>query len=104
MKCTLDFSDFCEAFRRFDRQDNFSREGLELLFDYLEELDPDMELDVVALCCDYCEDTMEDIIHSYSIDVEDMDEDDTVEAVRSFLNENTVLVGETVNGFVYAAF
>jgi hypothetical protein len=33
-----------------------------------------------------------------------MDDDDTVEAVRSFLNENTVLVGETVNGFVYAAF
>ena len=104
MKCTLDFSDFCEAFRRFDRLENFSREGLELLFDYLEELDPDMELDVIALCCEYCEDTLEDVISSYSIDVEDMDEDDTVEAVRDYLNENTTLLGETLNGFVYAAF
>ena len=104
MKCTLDFSDFCEAFRRFDRQENFSREGLELLFDHCEELDPDMELDVIALCCDYCEDTLEDVISSYSIDVEDMDDDDTVEAVRAYLSENTVLVGETLNGFVYAAF
>jgi hypothetical protein len=103
MKTTLDLNDFQNAFDRL-RPNNFSYEGLNLLFDYLEELDPDMELDVIALCCDYCEDTMEDIIHSYSIDVEDMDEDDTVEAVRSFLNENTVLVGETVSGFVYVAF
>jgi hypothetical protein len=104
MKTTVSSYDFERAFAAADRKDNFSYEGLNLLFDYLEELDPDMELDVIALCCDYCEDTMEDIIHSYSIDVEDMDEDDTAEAVRSFLNENTILVGETVNGFVYAAF
>lgn len=103
MKCTLDLNDFQNAFDRL-RPNNFSYEALGVLFDYLEELDPDMELDVIAICCDYCEDTMDDIIHSYSIDVEDMDDDDTVEAVRSFLNENTVLVGETVNGFVYAAF
>ena len=103
MKTTLDFSDFRDAFHRLDRGNQFSREGLELLFDYLEELDPDMELDVIALCCDYCEDTLEDVISSYSIDVEDMD-DDTVEAVRDYLNENTTLLGETVNGFVYAAF
>jgi hypothetical protein len=104
MKTTVSNYDFERAFAAADRKDNFSYEGLNLLFDYLEELDPDMELDVIALCCDYCEDTLEDIIHSYSIDVEDMDDDDTVEAVRSFLNENTVLVGETVKGFVYAAF
>jgi len=103
MKTTLDLNDFQNAFDRL-RPNNFSYEALGLLFDYLEEMDPDMELDVIALCCKYCEDTLEDIIHSYSIDVEDMDEDDTVEAVRSFLNENTTLVGETVNGFVYAAF
>ena len=104
MKCTLNFSDFCEAFRRFDRQQNFSREGLELLFDYCEELDPDMELDVIALCCDYTEDTLEGVIASYSIDVKDMDDDDTVEAVRDYLNDHTTLVGETVSGFVYASF
>ena len=104
MKTTLDFSDFRDAFHRLDRGNNFSREALELLFDYLEELDPDMELDVIALCCDYCEDTLEDVISSYSIDVEDMDDDDTVEAVRAYLSENTVLVGETLHGFVYAAF
>lgn len=104
MKCTLDFSDFCEAFRRFDRQENFSREGLELLFDYCEELDSNMELDVIALCCGYTEDTLENVIANYSINVEDMDDDDTVEAVRDYLSDNTVLVGETLNGFVYAAF
>ena len=104
MKTTVSRHEFAHAFADADRQNNFSREALGLLFDYLEELDPDMELDVIALCCDYCEDTLEDVISSYSIDVEDMDEDDTVEAVRDYLNENTTLLGETLHGFVYAAF
>ena len=104
MKTTVSRHEFAHAFADADRKENFSREALGLLFDYLEELDPDMELDVIAICCEYCEDTLEDVIHSYSIDVEDMDDDDTVEAVRAYLSENTTLVGETLHGFVYAAF
>lgn len=110
MKTTLDFSDFRDAFRRYDRLDQFSREGMELLFDYLEECDPDMELDVIALCCDFCEDTPEAVAREHSIDLSHLDpEDDDYEeqctdAVRDYLNENTQLVGETSTGFVYAAF
>jgi len=79
-----------------------------LLFDYLEEYEEstgeEIELDVVALCCEYYEDCPDDIISNYRIDVEDMDEDEKIDAVREYLQENTQLVGETVSGFVYACF
>lgn len=104
MKTTLDLNDFRDAFRTYDRLDNFSREGLELLFDFCEECDPDMELDVIALCCDYSEDTPEAIAENYSIDTEDMDEDEILEAVRDYLSDNTTVIGETSTGFVYANF
>tara|TARA_R110000868_G_scaffold44507_3_gene148529 strand:- start:3157 stop:3282 length:126 start_codon:yes stop_codon:yes gene_type:complete len=38
---SVNFNDFQDAFRVFNRQDTFSRKGLEALFDYLEEIDPD---------------------------------------------------------------
>ena len=50
------FSDFRQAFHNHDRQ--FSHEGLKALFDYLEEQEQDtgeIELDVIALCCNYVE-------------------------------------------------
>ena len=105
MKQTINFSDFCDAFRDFDRNENFSYEGLELLFDMLEEIDENWELDVIALCCDYSEDGWESIADNYSIDLEDReDEDEKKEAVKEYLNENTFLVGETNGNFIYQLF
>lgn len=108
MKTTITFCDFCDAFRNFDRQDTFSYDGKKALFDYLEEVEQDtgeeIELDVIALCCDYDENTVDDIVANYSIDVEGMDEDEKLEAVRDYLQDNTALIGETKIGFIYAAF
>ena len=105
MKTTLDFNDFRDAFRQYDRLDNFSREGLELLFEHCEECDPDMELDVIALCCDYSEDTIEDIAQNYGLELpEDEDEEEHRQAVRSYLDHHTIVVGETSTGIVYACF
>lgn len=50
-----DFQDFVDQFRRMGRSSQFSREGLGTLYDYLEEVDADCELDVVALCCEFTE-------------------------------------------------
>ena len=47
MKITIDSaSQFRDAFHRANRGTQFSYEALGLLFDYFEECDPDMELDV----------------------------------------------------------
>ena len=114
MKTTVSRYDFERAFADADRKENFSYEGLNLLFDYLEsyeeETGQEIELDVVSICCGYNEDTVEAIARDYSIDLNDADPesddyaDQCIEIVRDYLNENTQLVGETDTGFVYAAF
>ena len=109
MKQTVDFQNFRDTFRAYDRVDQFSREGLELLFDHLEEMERDngveAELDVVALCCDYSEDTPESIAQDYRIDLDGVDDDDTDQAVMDYLCDNTTVVGQTSSGsIVYVNF
>ena len=59
MKTSVNVYEFRDAFRAYDRQDQFSHAGLGALFDYLEEYedscDTEVELDVIALCCDFAE-------------------------------------------------
>jgi hypothetical protein len=89
------------------RQDQFSYEALSALFDYMEEIAPDFDLDVIALCCDYSEDTVEDIAANYGLEfssIEDGDTDGEREHVRAYLEENTTIVAETASGFLYAQF
>ena len=105
MKQEINLYQFRDAFYNMDRKENFSYEGLELLYDMFEELDENMELDVIAICCEYGEDGWEDIANNYSIDLDECEDDDEKEdAVREYLNENTFLVGETDNSFVYQLF
>jgi hypothetical protein len=101
---TINVSDFRDAFRACGRKDQFSYEGLGILFDYLEEIDPDFDLDVIALCCDYSEDSPEDIAEAYGIDLpEDQDEIEHKEIVRDYLDNHTSVVGETPTGFIYCS-
>ena len=102
---------FREAFRIAGRSDQFSYEGLEVLFDYLEEYSEStgepVELDVVALCCKYYELSIQELINNYNIDLSEVDEDDAdsiIEVVREYLEDNTSVCGEVSDGFVYAAF
>ena len=102
---------FREAFRLAGRMDQFSYEGLEVLFDYLDNLSEDIgepvELDVAALCCDYYESSIEELIDSYSINLSEVDEDDPdsiIDVVREYLEYNTSVCGQVSDGFIYAAF
>lgn len=104
MKQTIELHDFRDAFRKFDRIKNFSYEGLELLFEFCEECDPDMELDVIALCCDYSEETPEAIAQNYSIDIEGVEEEEVQQVVREYLDHHTSVIGETSSSIVYACF
>jgi hypothetical protein len=111
MKTTVSKYDFERAFVDAGRKDQFSYEGLGLLFDYLEEIDPDYDLDVIALCCDYSEECAEDIARNYSIDLNDADpesddyEEQCAAIVRDYLEAHTSIVGETSTGaIIYAQF
>lgn len=59
MKQTINESQFHDAFISMNRKENFSYEGRKALFEYLEQYEQDcgaeLELDVIALCCEYTE-------------------------------------------------
>lgn len=57
---TINFSQFCDEWNKWeDRKDTFSYEGKRALFDHLDQYSEDMggdiELDIIALCCDFSE-------------------------------------------------
>ena len=73
IKQTVTESDFRDAFQAI-RPDNFSYEGLGALYEYLEELSEDtgedIELDVIAICCDYTEYSEDEAREEFDIDVD----------------------------------
>ena len=112
MKQTIDLYAFRKAFYKMGRKDSFSYEGLEVLFDYLEEFEmatgEEMELDVISLCGDFVESIIEDLIRDYDIDLSDCDTDDEEairETVMEYMEQNTIVCGVTSGGsVVYEAF
>jgi hypothetical protein len=108
---TISLFDFRQEFKQCNRSDNFSYEGLEVLFDYLESLEFDrdtpLELDVIEFCCEFSEDTWENIANSYSIilaDIIEEDEEVKMERVKEYLEENGAFVGRVAGSFVYRDF
>jgi hypothetical protein len=106
MKTTISLYDFERAFVDAGRKDQFTYEGKKILFEYLEELEEstgqEIELDVIALCCDYCEDTWQNIADNYGIEYEN--DTDGFDAVREYLIDQGAYCGESEQGFVYSAF
>ncbi len=103
MKTTVNNSYFHDAFRHAGRLENFSYAALNLLFEYFEEIESDtgeeIELDVIAICCEYEESSIEDIKSDYSLDAE-LDEDEVIE----WLSDHTQFVGVGDDGLVFASF
>ena len=83
MKQSVNMYDFEREFKRFERN-NFSYDGLKALFGYLEEYEEgtgeEIELDVIALCCEYMEyDSLNEYNDDYDTKYSEIDaiQDDT---------------------------
>ena len=103
MKTTVNLYEFRDAFRRAERN-NFSYEGLGILFEGLEEYEEDtgeeMEIDVIALCCDFSEMTEQEIIDSYNVSLEESSKD-----MYDWLSNQTWVLGQTGGGsYVFRQF
>jgi len=94
---TINLNDFRNEFQAI-RPDNFSYEGLETLFSFFEEFEDDIELDVIAICCAYSEQTIPEIIESYDIDVDY--ERNIYMQVMDFLEKHTCVIGDTSFGTI----
>ena len=110
MKQSVNFNDFIDAFKRFDRYDQFGYSALRVIFDYLEEYEEstgeELELDVIAICCDYNVDTPLSIAENYGIEIDINENDDEItQQVKDFLESSTIMLGETDDGqIVYQVF
>jgi len=94
---TINSYDFETAFNKAGRKDQFSYDGKKVLFDYLEAYEDEtgekVELDVIALCCEYEESSVTDIAANYNIDIEGLDEREALDTVLEYLNDRTQVVG-----------
>ena len=101
-------SQFRDEFHRCGRGKQFTYDGLEVLFDMLEDYSDSTgepyELDVIALCCEYAEEPARSIATVFSIDIEGLDDDEVEERVESFLVDEGVFVGKTAHTMVYLQF
>ena len=89
---------FYDAFHDCNRGDNFTYAGLNALHEYLEMLEEDMgeqiELDVIALCCEFTEyEDMKELKGVYW-DIKSMEE----------LEENTIVIPVDGGGFIIQDF
>ena len=96
MKTTVNYQDFIQAFRNCGRQDQFTCAGLRALFGYIEQYEEDtgeeLELDVIALCCDFSEHDLEDLEREYGYLLDGDEMPGTIAAWASFLQDHTQVI------------
>lgn len=90
--------DFKDAFKQAGRENQFSQAGLDALFNYLEEYEEEtgeqIELDVIAICCDFTE---YENLAELQIDYPD------VEDLEDLQNQTTVIMIDD-DGFIIEAY
>jgi hypothetical protein len=97
---TINKYEFSDAFQKMGRGKQFSYEGLDALFDYLEMLEDDIgeqiELDVIALCCEYSEyENLKEFQNDYG---------DEYESIDDIENDTTLIKIEGEEGFIIRQF
>ena len=107
---------FEAAFKEAGRSDQFTWQGLQALFTWLEEYSEStgesVDLDVVALCCDYTEcESIEEFMEQYGeysdIDMQEFseaDESEQLDMIRDYLNDRTSVVSCTDTCILFGAF
>ncbi len=100
---TINQYQFEQAFKNMGRDNQFSYEGKKALFEYLEQYEEEtgtpVELDVIALCCEYTEyKSLAEFQKDYS---------DKYESIEDIEDETTVIRMGEIDGqeaFIIAQF
>ncbi len=99
MKQTVHLEDFRNNFQSL-RPNNFSYEALAAFYDYLTQYEDDtgeeLDLDIIALCCDYTEyKSLEDFSKHYS---------KKYKSIKDIEDDTTVIKISDSNGFIIQNF
>lgn len=89
MKQTVYKSDFCNNARL---RQNFSYKGLSELYEYLEENNPDYDLDPIELCCEFAESDLEEALKDHNLE--------SIEKLR----DETLVIAEFDGCVIYQQF
>lgn len=96
-----------ELFRKCGRENHFSYEGFDALYDYLDEysdeMDKPLEVDVIALCCDFTEYSgWEELYNNYSYSYnnesktfEELEDDDELDEFKEWVQNRTTVIEVT---------
>ena len=122
MKITIDAGMMKEMFVNYDR-DYYSFSGIETLLDYYDEIDPEMEFDPIAICCDcteYGENaacSFDDLISDYgykypveewlednALDENEFDPDLYIDSLVERLEEETTVLHVPNGNYIVFAF
>jgi adenylate cyclase class IV len=93
--------DLRSYFIAYDR-DYYSYEAYEAMLDYNEQACENVELDVIALCGDFNEEKIEDIIDNFNIDIND--DEDKEEQVLEYLYDRTWATKTIDDKILYLSF
>ena len=109
----LSFGDFCDSFSE-SYKNNFTYEGKQALYDYLiqyeEDTGEEIEMDIVAFCCDYNEYSgIDEYIQNYNTDIDksefEGDEEGFKKAVMEEIQNKTTLIEiEGSEGFIIQVY
>ena len=96
MKQLVDFNTFAQSFVLMGRREQFSYSGLRALFDYMEEFEnetgTEIELDVIALCCDYVELDEDEAREQYNLTSEDWKQELADETILIDVDDSRVII------------
>ena len=100
---------FADMFKQSSRANQFSYEALETIYEYLEDYSRDtgenVELDVVAICCEWYEMTWQEVAMSYGVDLSQCtDDDERMGEVEDYLCRITQSCELSDGVFVFVAF
>ena len=99
---SVNLNGFISAFNEF-RGGNFTPEALELIYEFLvsyeDETNMEVELDVIAICCDFNEMTHSEVAEAFSIPKNDTN------SIVDFLENKTLFLGLTSSDtYVFQSF
>lgn len=106
MKQSISSNQFHDAFMSI-RPDNFSYEGLNALHSMLESYEEDtgeeIELDVIAICCDYTEYTFDEAKEQYS-NIDGVSEAEDMSELMEAFSDHTQIIHVNDGQIILAAF
>ena len=92
MKTTVNFNDFVDGFQKMGRENQFSHDGLKLIFDYLES--EEIEFDPIDICCTYTEYTLDEFNSDYETKFK------TLQEIEDYVSSRSDTVGLTENSII----